>query len=46
MANRHNVTKHHRRQKSAKRVNWSEKTTAALRKLEEADKAKEKSAAK
>ena len=42
MANRHDVTKRHRRQKSAKRVNHSEKTTAALRKLAEAEKAKQK----
>ena len=40
MANRHNVTKPHRRQKSAKRANHSEKTMALLRK--HADAAKEK----
>jgi hypothetical protein len=42
MSNRHTVTKRHRRQKSAKRVNYSEQTTTALRKLEEAAKPKAK----
>ena len=42
MANRHNVTKRNRRQKSAKRVNHSEQTMAALRKLAEAEKGKAK----
>jgi hypothetical protein len=42
VANRHTVTKRNRRQKSSKRVNYSEQTMAALRKLAEAAKAKEK----
>jgi hypothetical protein len=42
MANRHTVTKRNRRQKSAKRVNHSEQTMAALRKLAEASKEKAK----
>ena len=42
MANRHTVTKRNRRQKSGKRVNYSEQTAHALRKLAEADKAKAK----
>ena len=42
MANRHSVTKRNRRQKSAKRVNHSEKTMAALRKRAEAEKEKAK----
>jgi hypothetical protein len=42
VANRHTVTKRNRRQKSAKRVNYSEQTTAALRKLAEAAKEKAK----
>jgi hypothetical protein len=42
MANRHTVTKRNRRQKSPKRVNYSEQTMLALRKLAEAAKAKEK----
>ncbi len=39
MANRHTVTKRNRRQKSAKRINYSQQTMIALRKL--ADAAKE-----
>ncbi len=42
MANRHSVTKRNRRQKSAKRVNYSAQTTAALKRLEEAAKPKVK----
>jgi len=42
VANRHTVTKRNRRQKSAKRVNYSEQTMAALRKLAEAPKEKAK----
>jgi hypothetical protein len=42
MSNRHTVTKRNRRQKSAKRVNYSEQTMAALRRLEEAAKRKAK----
>lgn len=42
MANRHTVTKRNRRQKSAKRVNYSEQTMTALRKLAEAAKEKAK----
>ena len=42
MANRHNVTKRNRRQKSAKRVNHSEKTMASLRKHADAQKEKAK----
>ncbi len=42
MSNRHSVTKRNRRQKSTKRVNYSERTMAALRQLKEAAKPKAK----
>jgi hypothetical protein len=42
MSNRHTVTKRNRRQKSPKRVNYSEQTMAALKRHEEAAKLKAK----
>ena len=36
MSNQHSVTKRHRRQKSEKRVDYSARTMAAVKRLEEA----------
>ncbi len=36
MSNQHSVTKRHRRQKSEKRVDYSARTMAAVKQLEEA----------